>query len=478
MATTSATNGTGGGVIQSLGIGSGLDIQSLVTQLVQAERAPTDTRLTRETQKIATQVSALGTLKGALAGFQSALKPLASLGQFSLFTATPANADVLGASADATAVPGSYTIETTQLAQPEQLISTAFTGGGTAVVGYGTLTLQLGTSAGFSVAIDSRHATLADVRDAINAAKDNNGINATLVYGVNGAQLVLTSAATGASQAIKVSASGGDGGLAKLAYAPGATANYTEQQAAQDAIVLVSGVEHHSASNVVTKAIDGVTLTLKAANEGAPTSLVIANDQAGVVANIQKFVSAFNGMRGQFATLGSYNASTKTGGPMLGDWLLGDISDQMVRGATDRVAGLATAYGSLAAVGITTDANGQLQVNSTKLNAALAASPDAVAQLFGGASGVGTRLNAAIDKLLASNGAIAARNNNLTDAQLSVSDATQRLNDQMAIVQQRYLKQFTALDSLMAQLQQTSTFLTQQLANAASIGNYGSSKSG
>lgn len=477
MATTSSSSSASNGLIQSLGIGSGLDVQALVTQLVQAERAPTDSRLTRETQKIATQVSALGTLKGALAGFQSTLEPLAGIDQFSLFTATPANADMLGATADATAVPGTYTVETTQLAQPEQLISTAFSGGASATVGYGTLSLQLGADQSFAVTLDAQHATLADVRNAINSAKDNPGINATLVYGVNGAQLVLTSAATGASQTIKVSASGGDGGLAKLAYAPDATGNYTEQQAAQDAIVLISGVEHHSASNVVTGAIDGITLTLKTANQGTPTTLTVANDQAGVVANIQKFVSAYNSMRTQLSGLGSYNATTKSGGPLLGDWLLSDVSAQMVRGATDRVAGLANAYGSLAAIGITTDANGQLQLDSTRLNAALAANPDAIAQLFGGTNGVGTRLNSAIDKLLASSGAIAARNNNLTDAQQTVSDATRRLNDQMAVVQQRYLAQFNALDTLMAQLQQTSTFLTQQLANAASIGNGSSTKS-
>jgi flagellar hook-associated protein 2 len=469
---------TGSGLIQALGIGSGLDIQSLVTQLVQAERAPTDSRLTRQSQDVATQLSALGTLQGALSSFQSALSPLASTDKFALFTATVGNTDVLSATADASAVPGNYSIEVRQLAQPEQLISAAQAAGAGAVVGYGSLTLQLGTGASFTVTLDSAHNTLADIRDAINSASDNAGINATLVYGINGAQLVLTSSATGADQTIQVSASGGDGGLASLAYAPGATGNYTEQQTAQDAIVLISGVEHHSASNVVDGAIDGVTLTLKTTNTGAPTSMAVAGDQAGVVANIQQFVSAYNALQGQLGRLGSYDATSKTAGPMFGDWLLNSIGGQMVRGATDQVAGVAAAYGSLAAIGITTDANGQLQIDSTKLNAALNAGADSVAKLFGGAGGVAQRLTTMIDGLLSSGGAIAARNQNLDDAQKAISDATQRLDDQMAGVQQRYLDQFNALDALMSQLQQTSTFLTQQLANAASIGNGSSTKSG
>jgi len=472
------TSTTGTGLIQSLGIGSGLDVNSLVTKLVAAERAPVDNRLTRQASDVATQVSALGTLKGALSAFQTAIGPLASGEQFAARSATSGNTDVFTASASSTAVAGNYTVEVQQLAQPEQLISTAFAGGAAVVVGTGTLTLQLGTSHSFSVTLDSSHNTLADIRDAINSATDNPGISAALVYGINGAQLVLASQDTGAANTMAVSASGGDGGLSKLTYAVGATSNYTEQQTAQDAIVLISGVEHHSASNVVDSALDGVTLTLKTSNKGSPTTLTVNSDQTTILANVNKFVNAYNSMEGQLATLGSYNAATKQGGPLLGDWLLSSISDAMVRGTTDRVAGISSSYSSLAAIGVTTGSDGRLSVDNAKLTAALQANPTAIAALFGGGSGIATRLNSKVDDLLASGGAIAARNTDLNTAQTQINDDTQKLNDQMGVVQQRYLAQFTALDSLMAQLQSTSNYLTQQLANAASIGNGSSTKSG
>jgi len=465
---TSSTSGNG--LIQALGVGSGLDIQSLVTQLVAAERAPVQSRLTRQAADVATQLSALGSLKGALAGLQTALLPLKTVDQFAVHTATSANTDVFTAAANATAVPGTYAVEVRQLAQPEQLISQAFAGGATAVAGTGTLTLKLGASQSFAVTLDASHNTLADVRDAINGAADNPGISATLVYGINGAQLVLTSTATGAGHGIEVSASGGDGGLAQLGYSPGAPANYTEQQAAQDAIVLISGVEHHSASNVVAAAIDGVTLTLKSANPGSTADLGIADDRTAVIANIRKFVNAYNGMQSQVATLGRYDAATRQGGPLLGDWLLIGIGTTMARGATDRVASAGGRYDSLAAVGITTDGSGQLQLDETRLTAALQADPGGVARLFGASDGIAARLYGRIDAALAGSGAIAARDSNLADTQKRIAADTQRLDQQMDVVQQRYLRQFTALDSLLAQLNSTSKYLTQQLDYAASIG--------
>ena len=112
------------------------------------------------------------------------------------------------------------------------------------------------------------------------------------------------------------------------------------------------------------------------------------------------------------------------------------------------------------------------------LGTALGANPSAVATLFGGTGGVARRLNERLDALLASDGAIKARDTNLAAAQKTIDDDTRRLDDQMAVVQQRYMAQFTALDSLMSKLQSTSNYLTQQLANAASIANYGNNKSG
>lgn len=468
MPFTNSANGAG--VIQSLGIGSGLNIQALVTQLVAADRAPSEARLTRQSQKIGTQLSAMGTLKGAMATFQAALSPLTTLSNFQVKSAASADEKIFTVTAGSSAIAGSYGVEVRQLAQPEQLLSKAFSGGATAPVGTGTLHISVG-SAGFDVLTKAGGNTLAEVRDAINGSADNAGVHATLVYGLTGAQLVLTSAQTGAANTIRVTASGGDGGLVQLNYDGTAGGNYTEAQQPQDAIVFISGVEHHSAGNVIDKAIDGVIISLKSAKPGTTVNLEVADDQAAVLANVQKLVTAFNTMQGQFQKLGKYDAATKTGGPLLGDWLLNGAQFQLTRGMTDQVTGLGGGFSSLAAVGVKTGADGSLSVDSAKLQAALKADANSVARLFSGANGIATRLGSALDNLLSSSGAIAARDANLATAQTNLTEATTRLNAQMAVVQQRYFKQFNALDSLLQHLNSTSTYLTQQLSNIAKIGN-------
>jgi flagellar hook-associated protein 2 len=473
MATSSISNG--GGLIQSLGIGSGLDVQTLVTKLVAADRAPADARLTRQAQDIASGVSSLGSLKGALSSFQSAVTSLSTNAQFQVMSASTADNTVFTASATGSAAPGNYSVMVQQLAQPEQLISTAFVGGSSAVVGTGALALSVNGKS-FDVAIDSSHNTLANIRDAINGASGNTGVNATLVYGTTGAQLVLTSDATGASNGITVTPSGGDGGLARLAYSGTPGVNYTEPQKAQDSIVMISGVEHHAATNTVGDAIDGVTLTLNAAKKDTALNLSITPNQNAVISNIQQLVNSYNSMQSTFGKLGAYDAASRTAGPLLGDWLLGNTQFAMTRGMTDVVSGLPGPYSSLASIGILTQANGTLKVDSTKLQAALDADGNSVAALFSGKSGIATRLSGTLTSLLADNGAIAARNKSYTDAQSLLTDQQTRLNTDMAVVQQRYLTQFNALDSLMSQMQTTSNYLTQQLASIAQIGN--SSKSG
>ena len=182
MATTatSATTGTGSGLIQSLGIGSGLNVSSLVTQLVSAERAAADSRITRQANKVGTDISALGSLKGALSSFQAVVTSVNGVDSYRLKSAGTADATVFTASAGPTAVAGTYPVSVQQLAQGAQLLSKNFTGGSAAVVGTGTLAIARGTG-NFTVAIDSTNNTLAGIRDAINASPDNIGVKASLV---------------------------------------------------------------------------------------------------------------------------------------------------------------------------------------------------------------------------------------------------------------------------------------------------------
>lgn len=440
--------------------GSQLDVNSLVSQLVAAERAPLDAQVTRATTKVTTQISATSTLLGALSSFQSSLNSLKTTTAFSSRTTASTNSDIVTASAAATAVPGRYDIEVQQLASAQQISSAAFTGGSSTVVGAGTLTLSLGATS-FDVTIASPADTLADIRNAINSASDNPGITATIINAADGAHLVLTSANTGATSTIQVTQTGT---LDALEYTSDNQANYTQLRAAADAIVRVAGYEVTSASNVVDGVIDGVSLNLVSAEPGTSVGVDVLYDKTAAKDKVNSFVTAYNQLRNVLTTLGGYNATTKVAGPMLGDALLSGIDSQIRRTLSSPLEGATGAVQTLADIGITTQADGTLKVDDTKLSAALNGNFDAVARLFGTENtGVAAKLYTQIGERLADGAGIDQRTDSLQAQKRALEKKSADIESRMAIVRQAYMKQFTALDTLLSSLSATSAYLAQQI---------------
>jgi flagellar hook-associated protein 2 len=456
--------------ISSSGIGSGLDVNALVSQLVAAERAPQESRLTRTDFKLTTELTAVSQLKGAMGTFQSALSALKTVSSLTARKASVSSDTYFAASASGTAAAGAYNVEVVQLAKAAQLTSAPVVGGPTAVIGTGALTLSL-AGASFAVAIDSSNNTLAGIRDAINGATDNTGVRATIISGVGGSRLILTGDKTGAANEVRVTQAGGDGGLATLVYDPPNPSALTPVAGvvAQDAIVNIAGIEVRSASNVVDTAIDGVTLTLKKQEPGTISTLTVAQDDAAVQTKVTEFVNAFNALAKQIATLRSYDASTGKGGPLLGDAMLRGIETQLRRIISSPVPENTSAYNTLSSVGVTVGADGNLALNATKFAAAMNANTAAVGQLFGATRGVANQLNEFLDAQLSPTGVMSSRTKNVDTRRKDLNAQKAALEVRMASFQARYQKQFTALDSLLSQMQSTSTYLTQQLAQSSNI---------
>jgi flagellar hook-associated protein 2 len=462
--TTSATSTTSnsGGALQSLGIGSGLDIAALVDGLTTAEMSAPNARNTREQTAVTTQVSALGSLKSALSTFQSSLTALLTGGGFAARTVNSANKDVVTATATSSAALGNYQVEVQKLAQSHQLLSNNFTGGAAGIVGTGDLTIGSGGNS-FTVTIDSTNNTLAGIRDAINSATGNQSVSATLVYGQTGAQLVLTSLKTGAASGITVDAAGGDGGLAQLSYGVGNTTHYTSKQDAQDAVVMVSGVEHHSATNTVSDAIDGVTLNLASAKLGTEVAINITNDSDHVVSLVQSFVTAYNTLQTTLSPLDTYDSSTQAAGPLFGDAMFTGLKSQLGHAMTDAVSGVTGAFSSLASLGVTRSVDGKLTMDDAKLRAALSSDFKAVSKVFSGTSGVVARMNKTITTTLLIGGSVNTRSASLTAKQTAITNEKALIDLRTAKVKERYLAKFNAMDALLAKMQNTATFLTQQM---------------
>lgn len=448
--------------ITSSGSVSGLNVQTLVQQLVAAERAPYDSRMTKADGKLTTELSAISKLKAAMSSFQAALGALKTPEGFAQRKTTASDDKFFTASATPAAAPGVYDVEIVSLATPGQLSTAPSLTGPTTVVGTGALQISMGTKT-FSVNIDDAHRTLAGIRDAINAATDNPGVRATLIRAQDGTRLVLSGTATGATNALGIQSSGGDGGLAALDYAPPAASTLTAVPP-EDAVVMIAGYEVHSASNVVSDAIDGVSINLKDAEEGKVMSLTVELDQGAVQQKVQNFVSAYNVLAKQMKALRGYDAETKAAGPLLGDAMLRGIEEQVRREISTVVPGATGNYTTLASLGITTNASNELALDTAKFNAAMGRDGNAARQVFASTSGVATRLDTMLSKQLATGGGIATREATMATKRKDLEKQKEQVDARMEVIQARYLKQFNALDSLLTQMQSTSSYLQKQLA--------------
>lgn len=451
--------------ITSAGIGSGLDVSSLVSQLVAAERAAPDTRIAKAQSKAQTTLSALGGFRSALAGFQDAAKALRDGGATKL-SATSASTSLLTATATTAAAQGSYSVEVLQLAKTHKLASGAFGSSGTAV-GHGSLAITVGTQS-FSVNVSDSQNTLADIRDAINSASGNPGMRASLLNTSAGVRLVLGSSQSGSEGAVTVTASGGDGGLAALNYQPGVDEQLEQVDPAQDAAIEIDGYGFNSSTNVFSNAIDGVTFAAAKAEPGTVFNVAVATDSEAAKTAVQNFVTRYNVLNAAVSTYTRYDAASQSGGPLLGDATVRALSQQL-----RQVMGSAVGSGAvqnLSQIGITSGSDGAFKLDAAKFSTALAANPAAIGSLFG-SGGYGGQVFTLAEDYLQSGGRIATKQESLNAQLKGITKQQTALDSRMEQVEARYRAQFTALDSLISQLTSTSSYLTQQLANLPGAGS-------
>ena len=444
--------------------GSVINVSSLVSQLVAAELAPQQTLISNQTQAVTAQVSALGTLQGALSTFQSALSSLDSPTAFNTQVATSSQNTSFTALAGSSANAGTYNVVVNNLASAQQLVSGALSSTGS--VGDGTLQISLGGQS-FDVTVGPGSDTVSAIAAAINSASANPGVEASVIQGSDGAHLLLTSAATGAANTISVTETDSGGGLAALTYGSGNTANYTQSAKALDASFSVAGVPQTSASNTITNAVSGVTLTLLSPTTGTGGTLTVANDTTTVQKNIDAFVSAYNTLQSSMASLGSYDASSGTAGAMEGNPVLTG-TQRTIQNVLYSFVGT-SAYNSLASIGITTNSDGSLSVNDTTLQTALQTNFSAVSNLFSSANGIATQLNTQITNTLSSAGTIGNYATTLQTQENSLTTQSNNLQTQTTALTASLTQQYSALNALLSSLQTTSSQLSQTFATLPTV---------
>jgi len=454
--------------IISSGIGSGLDIAGIVQQLVVAEGAPMETRLGQKEARAQAKLSAFGSLKSSLADVRDQLATMRSQEQFLKRKAVSSNEDIFSATTTASALPSNYQIEVVQLAEAQRLTSGAFAGSD-AAVGTGTLTVTVGTES-MLVEIDAENNTLADIRNAINSAENNPGVSATIVNAEAGSYLILTGNRTGAENTITITQSGGDGGLAALEYDPGnGLSALTQSQAAQDAQIRIDGFDVNSSTNTFAGAVEGVSILVKDVTAAGGETLRVENDNDAVSKIVDDFVTSYNALVDTLNSLTQFNADSESAAPLLGDSTIRSIRDQVRREMSTALSDTSLPFSTLSDVGIEVQLDGKLEVDQSKLSTALNDDFVRFGQLFSNADGFGTRLYDLADSFLDTDGIIETRTQGLTNQIDGIGDEREALNERLASLETRLLRQFNALDSLLAQLSSTSNFLTQQLSSLPGV---------
>lgn len=458
-----------------------LDVQSLVSQLMAVERQPID-KLNTKVTSYQTKISSFGTIKGLVSSFQTALRSLND--RLQGFSATPSDTSIFSASAISTAAAGIYSLDITKLAQAQNLVaagqassSTVISNGTATTISFdfgtisgGTLTAGVYSGAIFttngsvskSITIDATNNTLQGIRDVINTAK--MGVTATIVNDGSGTpyRLTLTSNNSGLSNSLKITTAGGDGTInTLLAYDPAGVQNLNQTVAAQNAEFKVNGIAIIKPSNTITDAIQGVTLTLNKLTTSS-ASLTVARDTSAVSKAVSDFVDAYNALSSQLKSRSAFGNATTPAGALAGDGTLRLIQDQL-RGilGTGASGGPLT---SLAQIGVTSQADGTLKLDNSKLNAAMASNFSDVTNLLSSTTGFVTRLDAWSTSTLTPGGLIDTRTQSLNTSIKGYNDQISQLETRMKILQKQYTTQYSNLNLLLSRMNNTSTYLTQQFS--------------
>jgi flagellar hook-associated protein 2 len=476
---SSSTSGssTGSALITSTGIGSGLNISAIVSSLTSAFGAAQTDQLTNQQNSLNAQVSAYGTFSSALDTLQATLTTLEDPTQLAGFDATVADKTIASATTTSDAVAGQYSLEVQNIATSATLTSQHFASP-TAIVGTGTLTIAVG-GASTSINIDSSDNSLAGIASAINSAANNPGVTASIITTTDGSRLVLAGTATGAANAITVTQSGGDGGLSSLVYDPAdSITNLTQTQAAADANFTLNGFAATSSNNVVSGAITGVTLTLlQPSAVGTPTTLSVSPDTTAAQTSIGTFVTALNGVLTSIQTLTGYDPSTQTAGPLNGNATLESFQNQLENILDQVTTGGPAGAKSLTDLGITADTNGNYDTNTTTLANALSSSLASVGNLLGGTNGIATQLNNLINGYTQPGGLLATINQGLQTSLTNVSTQQTALNAELATYSATLTQEYNAMDTAVANLKETQTYLTAEFNPSSSSSSSSSNSS-
>lgn len=465
-----ATDPVTGSRLSFGGLATGIDTSAIIDALLDVERQPVR-RLQAQQADVRTQQGLLRQFNGLLLALRDAARAIdnrsdtlataATEEELLAYVAESSAPDALGASADGRAAPGVYEVRVERLATSARLVSAAFASADEIVGGAGdTIEIDFGGEAPIAIELTG-DTTLAGLRDAIEAAPGNQGaVRATLLDdGLGGVRLVISGTRTGAAHDVALG-----GSLAGPGGAPFVDASLS--RAAENARLVVLGVPIERASNEISDALPGVSLSLRKVNDPLDPSdvytVTVSRDDEEVANRLQALVDAWNAVR-EFTLKQSTVGADEKAGPLSGDFTLRSVERtlQSVLQGTRAFAGNGLA--SLGAIGVAFDRNGKLTLDRAKLDEALDRDPDAVRELLSGdgtTDGIATALARSLDGLVRSgDGTLTSRIASLDRRVNQLQDSIDRLEDRLGRREEELVRQFASLERLISTLQASAGFL-------------------
>jgi flagellar hook-associated protein 2 len=443
--------------ITQAGIGSGLDLESLIEAFVTAESVPTEIRLQEKEDRVRTELSGIGSFKSALSTFQTAAKKLESIEDFYEQSIEVSNDDI-SVSTNGFATNGSFSVDVIQLAEGTRLQTSDFTDSST-TVGTGSLAFSSANGDTFNVAIDAAD-DLSTIRDKINAESTNFGVNVTLVNYDGGTFLSYSSTETGTDNALTVAT--GDAALASLATT-------TETKTAKNGIIEIDGNVVTSSTNEFKNSIEDVTIVANKVTASGSSSLNISQDTSVASTLINDFVAGYNAMVENLIGLGA-----PVQGRLAFDPDVRSMKNQLSNIVTNTVSSISGDFNSLGSMGILVNADGKLEISATgigtiasgaeQLKNSIANNLDEVGAVFAGTGGVVSQITDLIDNYNDSDGSLTQRQTALNLDLTSISEDYETLEARLRDYENTLRSRFSFLDSTVASFNATSSFLTSALA--------------
>lgn len=462
--------------ISSTGLGSGLDVSSIISQLSALEKQPLKSLQTKATT-LQTQLSTVGIIQSQVSALSSAASKLGSVLSWKGTTATSSNTSAVSATAGTGAAAASYSIEVSKLAKAQSLALPTSVGSpalpaATDQLGYGTLSIKVGSNAAVDINIADGEGTLTQIAAKINATS-GLGVAASVISDGSGkVNLMLRATNTGSDGAFTVTATEGTGGtvsvpsnLSRLSYSAGNFA-MAQNQAPQNAEATINGVAVSSSKNTLTNVVDGLNLTLSQVTT-TTVDVTVAKDTASMTKSIQDFIGAYNALNQTLNDATAYDAATKTAGALQGDSVATGLQ-RALRSLVGATSSTGSTFSRLADIGISAKLGGDLEINNTRLTSAFSdvSNLQLLFTNFGGSdasNGFGLRIKDFANGLLAATGTVTNKTNAVKKAIDNNSTEQTKVNTRASNLETRLKAQYAALDTKMASLTALNSYVAQQV---------------